>query len=194
MTSTVLTQDQATSTTSTTSTWTIDPAHSLIEFAAKHMMITTVKGRLADVRGPLTLDEENPDRSTVEVEFDAASIDTRSEPRDQHLRSADFLDVEHYPTVSFRSRRIEGARAAEGGRFRVVGDLTIRGTTREVTLDATFEGQGRDPWGGERVSFSADTKIDRRDFGLTWNAALETGGVLVSNDVKIRLDVQAVRA
>src|SRR5215207_2547390 len=118
MTSTVLTQDQATSTTSTTSatsTWAIDPAHSLIEFAAKHMMITTVKGRMADVRGTVTLDEENPDRSTVEVEFDAASIDTRSEPRDQHLRSADFLDVEHYPTVSFRSRHIEGARAAEGG-------------------------------------------------------------------------------
>ena len=194
MTSTVLTQDQATSATTTTSTWTIDPAHSLIEFAAKHMMITTVKGRMVDVRGTLTLDEENPDRSAVEVEFDAASIDTRSEQRDQHLRSADFLDVEHYPTVSFRSRRIKGARPAEGGRFQIVGDLTIRGTTREVTLDATFEGQGRDPWGGERVSFSADTKIDRRDFGLTWNAALETGGVLVSNDVKIHIELQAVRA
>ena len=96
--------------------------------------------------------------------------------------------------MSFRSKRVEGARAAQGDTFRVVGDLTIHGTTREVTLDATYEGRGRDPWGGDRVSFSADTKIDRREFGLTWNAALETGGVLVSNDITIRLDVQAIRA
>ena len=184
----------AVQTESSTSSWTIDPSHSLIEFAAKHMMITTVKGRLADVRGTLTVDEANPDRSSVEVEFTAASIDTGADQRDQHLRSPDFLDVEQYPTVSFRSRRIEGAQGAEGKRFRMVGDLTIRGTTREVTLDATFEGRGRDPWGGDRISFSAATTIDRRDFGLTWNAALETGGVLVSNDITIRLDVQAVRA
>jgi polyisoprenoid-binding protein YceI len=177
-----------------TSTWTLDVAHSLVEFSAKHMMITTVKGRMTDVRGTITLDEANPDRSSVEVEFDAASIDTRSEQRDQHLRSPDFLDVERFPTVSFRSRRVEGARASEGGSFRIVGDLTIRGTTREVTLDATFEGRGRDPWGGDRVSFSADTKIDRRDFGLTWNAALEAGGVLVSNDIKVHIEAQAVRA
>ena len=176
-----------------TTTWTIDPAHSLVEFAAKHMMITTVKGRLADVRGTVVLDEATPDASSVSVEFAAASIDTRSEQRDAHLRSADFLDVENHPTVSFTSRRIEGARAEEGHRFRVIGDLTIRGTTKEVVLDATFEGRGRDPWGGERLSFSADTKIDRRDFGLTWNAALETGGVLVSNEVKVHLEVQVVR-
>jgi len=144
------------------------------------------------VRGTVTLDEANPDASTVSVEFDAASIDTRSEQRDAHLRSADFLDVENHPTVSFASRRIEGARAEAGGRFRVVGDLTIRGTTKEVVLDATFEGRGRDPWGGERLSFSADTKIDRREFGLTWNAALETGGVLVSNEIKVHLEVQVV--
>jgi polyisoprenoid-binding protein YceI len=178
----------------TTSAWTFDPAHSLVEFSAKHMMITTVKGRLADVRGTLTLDEAHPDRSTVEAEFAAASIDTRNEQRDGHLRSPDFLDAETFPTVSFRSRRIEGARATGGASFRVVGDLTIRGTTREVTLDATYEGRGRDPWGSDRVSFSADTKIDRRDFGLVWNAALESGGVLVSNDVKVHVEVQAVRA
>jgi polyisoprenoid-binding protein YceI len=177
----------------TTSTWTIDAAHSAIEFAAKHMMITTVKGRIAETRGTLTLDEANPARSTAVVEFDAKSIDTRSDQRDQHLRSGDFLDVESYPTIAFTSKRIEGASATPGAEFRVVGDLTIRGVTKEVTLAATYEGRGRDPWGGERVSFSADTKIDRREFGLVWNAALEAGGVLVSNDVKIHLEVQAVR-
>ena len=183
-----------TNTQPTVGTWTIDPAHSLVEFAAKHMMITTVKGRLADVQGTITLDERNPERSRVEVEFAAASIDTRSEQRDQHLRSGDFLDVETFPTVTFKSTRIEGSPLADGEDFRVVGDLTIRGVTREVTLDATFEGRGTDPWGAEKVSFSASTKIDRRDFGLTWNAALETGGVLVSNDIKIQLEIQAARA
>ena len=184
----------ATASQTRTSTWNLDAAHSLIEFSAKHMMITTVKGRLAELRGALTIDEADPVRSRVEVEIDAASIDTRSEQRDGHLRSPDFLDVAQYPTVSFTSKRVEGAGPAEGGSFRVVGDLTIHGTTREVTLDATFEGRGRDPWGGERVSFSADTKIDRRDFGLTWNAALEAGGVLVSNDIKIHIEAQAVKA
>ena len=187
MATTIPTHDAAT-------TWNIDTAHSAIEFAAKHMMITTVKGRLADARGTVTIDEAHPERSAVAVEFDAASLDTRSGDRDQHLRSADFLDVEKYPTISFRSRRVEGARKEEGKSFKIVGDLTIRGVTKEVALDAVYEGAGKDPWGGSRVSFSATTKIDRRDFGLTWNAALETGGVLVSNDVKIQIEVQAIRA
>ena len=177
-----------------TVTWTVDGSHSVAEFSAKHMMITRVKGRIADLRGTVTIDEASPERSAVDVELDAASIDTRSEQRDAHLRSADFLDVERFPLITFRSRRIEGARRDQGTNFRVVGDLTIRGVTREVVLDATYEGRGRDPWGGERVSFSATTTIDRRDFGLTWNTALETGGVLVSNDVRIALEVQAVRA
>jgi polyisoprenoid-binding protein YceI len=158
------------------------------------MMITTVKGRLADARGTITIDETTPARSAVAVEFAAASLDSRSEQRDQHLRSPDFLDVEQFPTISFRSRRIEGARNEPGASFHVIGDLTIRGVTREVSLDATYEGAGRDPWGGDRVSFSAGTKIDRRDFGLVWNASLETGGVLVSNDIKIQIEIQAVRA
>lgn len=177
-----------------TTTWTLDAAHSAAEFTAKHMMITTVRGRIAELRGTIALDEANPDRSTVEVELDAASIDTRSEQRDGHLRSGDFLDVERFPVITFRSRRVEGASTRDGARFRVVGELTIRDVTREVTLDATYEGRGRDPWGGERVSFSADTTIDRRDFGLTWNAALETGGVLVSNEIRIHLEAQAIRA
>ena len=176
-----------------TTTWTIDASHSAAEFSAKHMMITTVKGRIADVRGTLSLDEKDLNRSAVEVELGAASIDTRNDQRDGHLRSADFLDVEQFPTITFRSRRVEGAALSEGTTFRLVGDLSIRGVTREVVLDATYEGRGRDPWGGERVSFSADTKIDRRDFGLTWNAALEAGGVLVSNEIKLHLEVQAIR-
>jgi polyisoprenoid-binding protein YceI len=183
-----------TATDTTVSTWNIDASHSTIEFAAKHMMITTVKGRLADARGTLLIDEANPANSSVTVEFDAKSLDTRSEQRDQHLRSGDFLDVEQFPVISFSSRRIVGANAQPGAEFKLIGDLTIRGVTKEITLDATYEGRGRDPWGGERVSFSADSKIDRREFGLVWNAALETGGVLVSNDIKIHLEVQAVRA
>ena len=177
-----------------TTTWTLDPSHSLVEFSAKHMMITTVKGRFADVTGTIVIDEENPDRSTVEVEIATPSIDTRSEQRDAHLRSADFLDVDNFPTIVFRSKRIEGAHAEAGDSFQVIGDLTIRGTTREVTLDATFEGTGKDPWGGERASFSAQTTIDRRDFDLTWNVALETGGILVSNQIKLTLEVQATKA
>jgi polyisoprenoid-binding protein YceI len=177
-----------------TSTWTIDAAHSAIEFSAKHLMITTVKGRLTDARGAITVDEANPANSSATVEFDAKGIDTGSAQRDEHLRSADFLDVATFPTIRFASRRIVGAKAEPGAEFKVVGDLTIHGVTREITLDATYEGRGRDPWGGERVSFSADAKIDRREFGLVWNAALETGGVLVSNDIKIHLEVQAVRA
>jgi polyisoprenoid-binding protein YceI len=178
----------------TTSTWTIDATHSLIEFSAKHLMITTVKGRLGGVQGTLTMDGAHPGNSTVEAEFGAAGIDTGVEQRDQHLRSADFLDVEKFPSISFRSLRIEGAKNQTGSSFRVVGDLTIRGVTREVTLDAVYEGAGRDPWGGDRVSFSATSKIDRRDFGLVWNQALETGGVVVSNDIKLQIEVQAVRA
>lgn len=188
------TMTTATTPTATTTTWTIDASHSAAEFSAKHMMITTVKGRIADVRGTITLDEANLGKSSVAVELAAASIDTRSEQRDAHLRSADFLDADRFPTITFRSRRIEGAELSEGDSFRVIGDLTIHGVTREVALDAAYEGRGRDPWGGERVSFSATTKIDRREFGLTWNAALEAGGVLVSNDIRIQLEVQAVRA
>lgn len=173
--------------------WVLDPAHSLVEFSTKHMMITTVKGRFAELEGRIETDASSPERSRVEVTMAAASIDTRVEQRDAHLRSADFLDVESHPTIEFRSTRIEGAAAKPGDRFRVVGDLTIRGVTREVALDTTFEGTGGDPWGGERASFSAETRIDRRDFGLTWNQALEAGGVLVANEIRIQIEVQAVK-
>jgi polyisoprenoid-binding protein YceI len=169
-------------------TWTIDKAHSTVEFVAKHMMITTVKGRFAEVEGTIVADEENFTDSTVEATMQAASLDTRSEQRDAHLRSPDFLDVENYPEVTFRSTGLRGTKES----FQLTGDLTIRGTTRPITLDVTFEGEGKDPWGGTRASFSARGKFDRRDFGLTWNVALETGGILVSNEVKINIEAQAV--
>lgn len=174
--------------------WTLDPTHSSVEFAAKHMMLTTVKGTIPDVTGALAIDPAHRAGSHVEVTLGAASILTRSPERDAHLRSADFLDVERFPVITFVSSRVEGEWSAEGDRFAVVGDLTIHGVQREVRLEATFEGEGTDPWGNRRIAFHATTAIDRRDFGLTWNAALETGGVLVSHELKITLDVQATAA
>lgn len=170
-------------------TWVIDPAHTLVEFAVKHMMIATVKGRFGEVSGEIRLDDGAPENSSVEVTIDASSIDTRNSDRDAHLRSADFLDVEKFPALTYRSRRVESSGA---GKYRVVGDLTIRDVTREVVLEVEEQGRGKDPWGGDRVAFSATTAIDRTDFGLVWNQALETGGVLVSNGVRISLEVQAV--
>jgi polyisoprenoid-binding protein YceI len=170
-------------------TWRIDPAHTEVGFSAKHLMITTVRGRFGEVSGTIELDESDLANSGVEVKVGAASVDTGTPDRDTHLRSADFLDVEAHPWLTFRSRRVEPDRE---GKFRVVGDLTIRGVTREVTLGVSDEGRVIDPWGGTRASFSATTAIDRRDWNLTWNAVLETGGVLVGNEVKIALEVQAV--
>lgn len=168
--------------------WKLDPAHSTVEFAVKHMMISTVKGRISDVDATIYTDEKNPRNSSVEATLRAASIDTRTDQRDQHLRSADFLNVEKYPEISFKSTRIQGDKE----RFQVTGDLTIRDVTKEITLDVEFQGRNRDPWGGERVGFSATGKIDRRDFGLTYNQALETGGVLVGNELKLSIEIEAV--
>lgn len=183
-----------TKTENSVSTWRIDPAHSQVGFTVKHMMFTTVRGRFGGVSGTIVVEESSPDASRVEVEIDTASIDTQVADRDAHLRSADFFDAESHPRLVFRSRRVEGAAKQPGERFKVIGDLTIRGTTREVVLEATYDGQGTDPWGGQRVGFTAETTIDRRDYGLTWNQALEAGGVLVSNEVKIHLEVQAAAA
>lgn len=174
-------------------TWKLDPTHSQVEFSVRHMRITTVRGRFAAPEGRITLDPEVPERSSVEVTIDAASLDTRAPDRDAHLKSGDFFDVDTYPNLVFRSRAVKGPVGRSGDRFKVVGDLTIRDVTREVTLDARFEGTGSDPWGGTRAGFSARATIDRRDFGLTWNQALETGGVLVGHDVKIDLHVQAIQ-
>ena len=174
-------------------TWTIDPAHTAIEFAVKHMMFTTVRGRFKDFTGTIEADETNPDRSRVTVEIQAASIDTGNADRDAHLKSADFLDVENHPIITFRSKRVEGAMKKEGDRFRMTGDLTIRGTTVEVALDCQYEGTGKDPWGGTRAGSRAEARIDRREWGLKWNQALETGGILVANEVRIEAEVQAVK-
>jgi polyisoprenoid-binding protein YceI len=172
-------------------TWQLDPAHTHVEFAVRHLMISTVKGRFADVQGTVRMDEANTGAGKVEVTIGVASIDTRQDERDAHLRSADFLDAARFPVITFRSRRIEGIPFE--GNFHLVGDLTIRGITREVALDVSPEGRVTDPSGNERAGFSARTKIDRTDFGLIWNQALEAGGVLVGDEVRISAEVELVR-
>lgn len=171
------------------STWKIDSSHSHVEFAVKHLMITTVKGRFADVEGTIIIVANDPSKSSVQATIKAASIDTHTDQRDDHLRSADFLDGANFPELTFVSTRISG----DTDDFRVTGQLTIRGVTREIILAATKEGAGKDPWGGERMGFSATTKLDRRDYGLVWNQAIESGGVVVGNEVKISIEVEAVK-
>ena len=177
--------------TPSTTEWTIDAAHSEVGFSVKHLMISTVRGRFASVRGSLHLDEADVTRSAVTVEIDTASVDTRQDQRDAHLRSPDFFDADAFPTIAFVSRDVV---AVDGGQLRITGPLTIRGISRDVTFDATDDGRGTDPWGNTKAAFSARTTIDRRDFGLTWNQALETGGVLVANEIVVTLDIQLVRA
>jgi polyisoprenoid-binding protein YceI len=188
------TQAQPTTTTSGrgVETWTLDPAHTLVEFGVKHMMFTTVKGRFPGVSGTFTVDETNPANSMVSATIDASSIDTRDEKRDAHLRSADFFDVEHYPTITFESTRVE-PHGKKKDHATVIGNLTIHGVTREVALDTVFNGKAVTPWGNEVSSYSATTTIDRKDYGLTWNAALEAGGMLVGDTVKISIEVEATK-
>jgi polyisoprenoid-binding protein YceI len=174
-----------------TTTWNIDPVHSVAEFKVKHMMITNVKGQFTGVSGSLSLDGDDLNRSRVEATIDAASINTREPQRDTHLKSPDFFDVEKFPTLSFKSTHV--SRNADGD-LQVAGDLTIHGITRNVT----FEVEGptapaKDPWGNTRLGLSAITKISRKDFGLTWNATLETGGILVGDEVTITLDVELIK-
>lgn len=175
----------------TTSTWNIDPVHTMAEFKVRHMMITNVKGHFTGVTGVLTLDEQDITKSHVETTIDAATINTREADRDTHLKSADFLDVEKFPRLTFTSTRV--TRSGEG-ELLVEGDLTIHGVTRRVEF--TVEGPtppGKDPWGNTRIGWTATTKINRKDFGLTWNTALETGGILVGDEVTITFDVEAIK-
>ena len=174
-----------------TKTWQLDPAHTNIEFAVKHLMIATVRGRFGSAQGTVQVDETNPRAAQVDITIDAASVDTRQEQRDAHLRSPDFFDVARFPTIRFVSRRIEGDSQGE---FQLIGDLTIRGVTKEVAVSVSNEGQGIDPWGNNRAGFTASAKIDRRDFGLTWNQALETGGFAVGHEVKLTIDAELFRA
>jgi polyisoprenoid-binding protein YceI len=170
--------------------WQVDGAHSAITLAVRHMVISKVHGRFARWSAKLALDTADLARSSVEVEIDAASIETGVADRDAHLRSPDFLDVERHPAITYRSRQVEVLSAE---RIRVVGDLTIRGATREVPLDVEVGGQGKDPWGNVRAGFTARASLHRKDFGLTWNQALETGGVLVADRVDVEIELQAVR-
>ncbi len=170
--------------------WQVDTAHADVEFAVRHLMISTVKGRFAGVTGSASYDPERPSSVKLSVTIPVATVDTRVEQRDQHLRSADFFDAANYPTITFIGRRVEGDVS---GQFKLIGDLTIRGVSREVVLDVTAEGATSDPWGNERLGFSATGSINRADFGLTYNQALETGGVLVGEQVRITINVELMR-
>lgn len=178
------------STLPTTTTWSIDPAHSHIEFAVRHLMIATAKGRFSDVKGTVEFDGSDLSAARIDVAIGVASIDTKEERRDAHLRSPEFFDAENHPQMTFKSTRISGDPSGE---FEIVGDLTIRGVTKEVKLTAESHGTVRDPWGQDRAGFSATGKINRHDFGLDWNVALEAGGVMVSPEVKITLDIELTK-
>ena len=169
-------------------TYKIDPAHSEVFFQVRHL-VTKVRGRFSDFEGTITYDEANPEASSVNFSIKTASIDTNVADRDTHLRSADFFSAEEHPTLTFRSKKIT---KKGGDSFDVVGDLSMRGTTKEITLPVSFLGHATDPWGGKRVGFEAETTVNRKDYGLNWNAALETGGLLVGDEVKVSLSVQAV--
>jgi polyisoprenoid-binding protein YceI len=172
-------------------TYLIDPAHSSIQFSIRHMMISNVKGTFAGVKGTVVYDPENVSSSTVNAEIDIASINTMDEKRDAHLKSADFFEAEKYPKMTFKSKRVEKTSEDE---FRVTGDLTIHGVTKDVVLTVTdVAPEGKDPWGNTRTGASARGKINRKDFGLTWSAPLETGGVLVGDDVKLELEVEMIK-
>jgi polyisoprenoid-binding protein YceI len=168
--------------------WAVDTMHSSIDFSIRHMMIAKVKGSFNQFEASIEADPKDLTTADIAFSVDVASVDTRNADRDAHLRSADFFDVENHPKMTFRATKIE--RTGDG-EYEVTGDLTIRGVTRSETFKVTFEGAGKDPWGNYKAGFSAEGTIKRSDYGLTWNAALETGGVLVGDEVKIHLEIEA---
>ncbi len=170
--------------------WQVDGTHSAVNLTVRHMVISKVRGRFTKWNATLQLDTTDLTRSAVEVDIEAASIETGVADRDNHLRSPDFLDAAKHPSLRYRSRRVE---LVSPERLRVVGDLTIRDATREVVLDVEYGGQGKDPWGNQRAGFSATASLNRKDFGLTWNQALETGGLLVADRVDIEIELQAIK-
>jgi polyisoprenoid-binding protein YceI len=171
--------------------WAIDPSHSSVTFTIRHMM-SKVRGQMKVKEGIIEVDNNSLTTAKVDVALDASTVDTGVEMRDNHLRSADgHFDVANYPTITFKSTRVEGTDPSS---FKVLGDVTIHGKTKEVTLNASFNGEGKDPWGNRRVSFSAETKLNRKDYDLTWNQALEAGGFLLGDDVKLEIDLEAVPA
>ena len=179
-----------TTTRTATSTWTIDPAHSVVEFAVKHLMVSTFKGHFRSLEGTVHLNEANPANSSVAASVDVASVDTQTPDRDAHLRSDDFFNAERYPKMTFRSTRVE---QVDETNWKVTGELTIRDVTKEVVLDTEYEGRIVDPWGNERIGFTARTELSRKEFGVRWNAAIETGGVVVGDKVRISLNIEIVR-
>ncbi len=174
-----------------TTSWNFDLTHSSINFWVRHLMVSKVHGRFTSWKGSLEFDPENPAASRVDVSIDAASIETKEDKRDAHLRSPDFLDVDKYPQISFRSTSIE---KTGDGELRATGELTIHGVTRPIELDVEYAGAVKDPWGGDRAGFSARATLKRKDFGLEWNQALETGGVVVGDKVEINLEIEAVKS
>ena len=174
-----------------TKSWNLDTAHSGINFSVRHMVFAKVRGRFGAWNGKVNLDPQDLTRSSVEVEIDSASIDTGVADRDNHLRSPDFLDAEHFPKLRFKSTKVE---KAGGDRYRIHGELTIRDVTCDVVLDAEYGGQAKDPWGNQRIAFAATTSLDRGEFGLKWNQVLEAGGVLVGERIDVEIEVQAVKA
>lgn len=174
----------------TTGTWKADPAHSSIEFSVRHLMVSTVTGRFKSFRTHVDLDESALEKSSVTAEIDGASVDTGIVDRDNHLRSADFFDVANHPTIRFRSTRVEPAGGDSGA---VHGELTIRGVTRPVTLNVSYLGEVKDPWGNRRRGFTAETTLNRKDFGVSWNQVLDSGGVVVGDKIKVVLNIAAVK-
>jgi len=168
--------------------WQLDPAHTVVEFVARHLMVSKVRGRFTSVTGAIHV-ADNPAESWVEVKIDPASVESADEHRDEHLRSRDFFDVERYPEITFCSTKVEGSSP---GHFLVHGDVTVHGVTRPVTLDVEYAGVTADPWGGTRAGFSASTEVNREDFGLTWNMALEAGGVVVGKKIRLEFEIEAV--
>ncbi|QCJ43033.1 YceI family protein [Bacillus sp. S3] len=171
--------------------WALDPAHSSVDFSVRHMMIANVKGTFNSFNASIEADPADLTTASIEFSVETASVDTRSKDRDAHLVSTDFFDVENHPNMTFKSTSIE---KTDEGEYNVTGDLTLRGLTKQETFFVTFEGQGKDPWGNEKAGFSATGTVNRSDYGLVWNAALETGGVLVGDKVKINLQIQAAKA
>ncbi len=174
-----------------TGTYAFDPAHSRIGFVARHAMVTKVRGAFNDVEGTTTIDGENPENSSVSVTLKVESIDTRNEQRDGHLRTNDFLDIENYPTITFVSTAI---KHDGGNEFEVTGDLTIKDVTKSITIPLEFEGAAKDPFGNDRIGFEGSVVVNRKDWGITWNAALETGGVLVSEKVTLEFEISAIKS
>jgi polyisoprenoid-binding protein YceI len=171
-------------------TWNIDLSHSTIHFMVRHMVVSKVRGRFGKFSGVIQFDPANPETGSVQVDIDPSSVDTNDAQRDGHLRSGDFFEVEKFPKASFKSTKVSSSGE---GKLKIEGELSLRGVTRPVTLDATFEGTGADPWGGNRAGFSATTSIDRRDYGVSFNKALETGGVLVGDKIELNLEIEAVQ-